>query len=89
MYYSQNHCSVIPFQTKWRSAVKSVCLRGSMFSDLMAVLSSILTFQSRLQVVIDNLSPSTRAQRGINQDHQLRHYVIAMDMSTECPQVLY
>lgn len=89
MYYSQNHYNVILFQTKWRSAVKSVRLGGGTFSDLMSVLSSILTFQSRLQVVIDNLPPATRAQRGINQDHQLRHYVTAMDISIECPQVLY
>lgn len=60
-----------------------------MFSDLMSVLSSTLTSQSRLHVIMANLSPATRAQRGINRDHQLRHYVIAMDMSIECPQVLY
>ncbi|KAK2540378.1 hypothetical protein Q9233_001250 [Columba guinea] len=35
---------------------------------------------------MDNLSPAIGAQREINQDHQLRHYVIAMDMSVECPQ---
>lgn len=39
MYYNQNHYNVILFQTKWRSAVKSVCLRGGMFSDLIPVLS--------------------------------------------------
>jgi len=60
-----------------------------MFCDLMSVLSSMLTFQSRLQVVMDNFSPAIRAQRQINQDHRLRYYVIAMDMSIECPQVLY
>lgn len=60
-----------------------------MFSDLMSVLSNTLTFQSCLQVVMDNHSPSARAQRGIKQDHQLRHYIISRDVSTECPQVLY
>lgn len=37
---------------------------------------------------MDNLSSATKAQRGINWDHQLRHYVIAMDMSIEWPHVL-
>jgi len=54
-------------------------------SDLMYVLSSVQIFQSDLQVVMDNLFPASRAQRGINQDHQLSHCVMCCGYEHRMP----
>lgn len=46
---------------------------------------NVQIFQSDLQVVMDNLFPASRAQRGINQDHQLSHCVMCCGYEHRMP----
>lgn len=48
---------------------------------------NVQIFQSDLQVVMDNLFPASRAQRGINQDHQLSHCVMCCGYEHRMPSV--